>query len=156
MNLRDLKYIVAVAYLKSFVKAAEFCCVSQPTLSMQIKKLEETLGVKIFERSNKHVLITAVGETIVKTARRALQETALIEELAKHAQNPLAGNFKLGAFPTLASYVLPGLTPFIRDHLPQIRLILVEEKTETLIQQLKNGDLTAQTTPLPAVMSIHC
>ena len=143
MNLRDLKYIVAVADLKSFVHAAERCFVSQPTLSMQVKKLEETLGVKIFERNNKRVLITEVGARIISTARRALQEISLIEELSKSAQNPLSGRFKLGAFPTLASYVLPALVPQIKKQLPDIRLILVEEKTNTLIQQLKNGELDA-------------
>ncbi|ORU92640.1 MAG: DNA-binding transcriptional regulator OxyR [Cycloclasticus sp. symbiont of Bathymodiolus heckerae] len=143
MNLRDLKYIVAVAELKSFVQAAQQCFVSQPTLSMQIKKLEETLGVKIFERNNKHVLVTEVGEHIIATAKRALQEVTLIEELSRNAQNPLAGNFTLGAFPTLASYILPALVPRIKMQLPDIRLILVEEKTDALIQQLKNGELDA-------------
>jgi len=143
VNLRDLKYIVAVADLRSFVQAAERCFVSQPTLSMQVKKLEETLGVKIFERNNKHVLVTDVGERIVETARRALQETQLIEELARNAQNPLSGRFKLGAFPTLASYILPTLVPRIKQQLPDIRLILVEEKTNTLIQQLHSGEIDA-------------
>jgi len=143
VNLRDLKYIVAVADLRSFVQAAERCFVSQPTLSMQVKKLEETLGVKIFERNNKHVLVTDVGERIIETARRALQETQLIEELARNAQNPLSGRFKLGAFPTLASYILPTLVPRIKEQLPDIRLILVEEKTNTLIQQLHSGEIDA-------------
>lgn len=143
MNLRDLKYIVAVAHTKSFVKAAQQCFVSQPTLSMQVKKLEESLGVKIFERNNKRVLITDVGELIIATAKHILQDVDLIEEISANAQNPLAGNFKLGAFPTLASYILPSLVPLIKNQLPHIRLILVEEKTDTLIQQLKNGDLDA-------------
>lgn len=143
MNLRDLKYIVAVAHTRSFVKAAQQCFVSQPTLSMQVKKLEESLGVKIFERNNKRVLITDVGELIIATAKHILQDVDLIEEISANAQNPLAGNFKLGAFPTLASYILPSLVPLIKNQLPHIRLILVEEKTDTLIQQLKNGDLDA-------------
>lgn len=143
MNLRDLKYIVAVAHTKSFVKAAQQCFVSQPTLSMQVKKLEDSLGVKIFERNNKRVLITDVGELIIATAKHILQDVDLIEEISANAQNPLAGNFKLGAFPTLASYILPSLVPLIKNQLPHIRLILVEEKTDTLIQQLKNGDLDA-------------
>jgi len=143
MNLRDLKYIVAVAHTKSFVKAAEQCFVSQPTLSMQVKKLEESLGIKIFERNNKRVLITDVGQSIIATAKHILQEVDLIKEISTNAQNPLAGNFKLGAFPTLASYILPSLVPLIKEQLPHIRLILVEEKTNTLIQQLKNGELDA-------------
>ena len=143
MNLRDLKYIVAVAQTKSFIKAAEQCFVSQPTLSMQVKKLEESLGVKIFERNNKRVLITDVGQSIIATAKHILQEVDLIKEISTNAKNPLAGNFKLGAFPTLASYILPSLVPLIKEQLPHIRLILVEEKTDTLIQQLKNGELDA-------------
>lgn len=143
MNLRDLKYIVAVAQTKSFIKAAEQCFVSQPTLSMQVKKLEESLGVKIFERNNKRVLITDVGLSIIATAKHILQEVDLIKEISTNAKNPLAGNFKLGAFPTLASYILPSLVPLIKEQLPHIRLILVEEKTDTLIQQLKNGELDA-------------
>jgi LysR family hydrogen peroxide-inducible transcriptional activator len=143
VNFRDLQYVVAVAELKSFVKAAERCCVSQPTLSMQIKKLEETLGVSIFERSNKRVLITDIGEDIIASAKRALQEKSHIEELSRNAQNPLSGEFKLGAFPTLASYILPDLVPLIKKELPNLKLILIEEKTENLIRQLNNGAIDA-------------
>ncbi|MBV1875933.1 MAG: LysR family transcriptional regulator, partial [Cycloclasticus sp.] len=106
MNLRDLKYIVTVAETKSFVHAAELCFVSQPTLSMQIKKLEKLLNIKIFERNNKRVLITEVGKQIVETAKRILQDAEHIEALAKNEQDPFAGNFTLGAFPTLAPYIL--------------------------------------------------
>ncbi|PHS72930.1 MAG: DNA-binding transcriptional regulator OxyR [Cycloclasticus sp.] len=143
MNLRDLKYIVAVAELKSFVKASERCFVSQPTLSMQIKKLEETLGIKIFERNNKRVIVTEVGENIVSKAKAILHDVDDIEELAHNAQHPLGGNFRLGAFPTLAAYILPDLVPLIKDQLPDLRLILIEEKTNTLIQQLKDGEIDA-------------
>ncbi|MEO1889105.1 MAG: LysR substrate-binding domain-containing protein [Cycloclasticus sp.] len=143
MNLRDLKYIVAVAELKSFVKAAERCFVSQPTLSMQIKKLEGTLGVKIFERNNKRVLITEVGKSIISKAKSILHDVKDIEELAHNAQQPFAGNFRLGAFPTLAAYILPDLVPLIKDKLPDLRLILIEEKTDTLIRQLKDGEIDA-------------
>lgn len=143
MNLKDLKYIVAVAELKSFVKASERCFVSQPTLSMQIKKLEETLGIKIFERNNKHVLVTDVGESIVTKAKAILHDVDDIEELAHNAQQPFGGNFRLGSFPTLASYILPDLVTLIKDELPDLRLILVEEKTSVLIQQLKDGKIDA-------------
>lgn len=143
MNLRDLKYILAVAEQKSFVKASEQCFVSQPTLSMQIKKLEAYLGVKIFERNNKHVITTEVGRAIIAKAKTIIQEANAIEELARHTQNPLAGNFRLGAFPTLASYILPDLVPLISNALPDLRLILVEEKTETLVRQLKKGLIDA-------------
>ncbi|PCI72455.1 MAG: DNA-binding transcriptional regulator OxyR [Piscirickettsiaceae bacterium] len=143
MNLRDLSYIVAVAELKSFVKAADRCFVSQPTLSMQIKKLEESLGVKIFERNNKRVLITDIGADIISKAKLILQNADDITELANNAQQPLAGNLRLGAFPTLAAYILPDLVPLIKNELPDLRLILIEEKTDTLIKQLKDGEIDA-------------
>jgi len=143
MNLRDLKYIVAVAETKSFVNAAEKCFVSQPTLSMQIKKLEAFLNVKIFERNNKRILVTGIGQQIIETARRILQDAEHIKALAKNEQDPFAGNFTLGAFPTLAPYILPKLIPLIKEELPKLRLILVEEKTNMLLQQLKEGLIDA-------------
>lgn len=141
MNIRDLKYLLAVAEHKSFIKAAQSCCVSQPTLSMQIKKLEQSLGVAIFERNNKRVLITALGEQIIASAQQALQHVRHIEVLAKNAQNPYAGDLKLGAFPTLAPYILPKIVSPIKHQLKDLRLILIEEKTNTLIEQLKAGQL---------------
>lgn len=143
MNLRDLKYLVAVGELKSFVNASKRCFVSQPTLSMQIKKLEETLGIKVFERNNKRVIVTDIGASIIAKAKSILQDVEDIEKLAHDAQQPLAGNFRLGAFPTLAAYILPELVPLIKNELPELRLILIEEKTDTLIQQLKNGLIDA-------------
>jgi LysR family hydrogen peroxide-inducible transcriptional activator len=110
---------------------------------MQIKKLEETLGIKIFERNNKRVIITDVGESIIAKSKTILHNVEDIEELAHNAQQPLAGNFRLGAVPTLAAYILPDLVPLIKDELPELRLILIEEKTDTLIQQLKDGKIDA-------------
>ncbi len=149
MNLRDLNYLVAVADLRSFVQAAEQCCISQPTLSTQIKKLENTLGVKVFERSNKKVMPTELGEKIVASARRILHEVEHIQELADNAQDPMAGNFRLGAFPTLSTYVFPDLVPMIKQTLPKLRLILIEEKTDQLITQLKYGKIDAALLALP-------
>lgn len=149
MNLRDLHYLVAVADLRSFVQAAERCYISQPTLSMQIKKLEESLGVQIFERTNKKVLPTEIGEHIIASARRILQETDIIKELAETAKDALSGNLRLGAFPTLSPYLFPQLVALIKQALPRIRLILVEEKTDDLIQQLKSGTLDAALLALP-------
>lgn len=143
MNLRDLKYIVAVAETKSFVKAAEQCFVSQPTLSMQIKKLENSLNIKIFERNNKHVLVTEIGKQVIETAKRILQDAEHISILAKHEQDPFAGDFTLGAFPTIAPYILPKLIPLIKQKLPNLRLILVEEKTDILLHKLKTGLIDA-------------
>lgn len=149
MNLRDLYYLVAVADLNSFGQAAERCFISQPTLSMQIKKLEQSLGVRIFERNNKKVIATEVGEAIIASARRLLAEAETIEQIAATAQDPLAGNLRLGAFPTLAPYLFPALVPSIKQLLPRIRLILVEEKTDVLLQQLQSGVLDMVLLALP-------
>ncbi len=149
MNLRDITYLVAVADLRSFIKAAEQCCISQPTISTQIKKMEESLGVQIFERSHKKVLPTELGEQIIASARRVLLEIDTIEQLARNAQDPLAGNFRLGAFPTLATYIFPRLVPLIKQELPKLRLILIEEKTDILLAQLKQGQLDAALLALP-------
>jgi LysR family hydrogen peroxide-inducible transcriptional activator len=149
MNLRDLHYLIAVADLRSFVQAADRCCISQPTLSTQIKKMEDELGIQIFERTNKKVLPTELGEQIVASARRILKEQNNIKELAATAQDPLAGNLRFGAFPTLATYLFPQLVPLIKRDLPRIRLILVEEKTEQLLQQLKSGQMDCALLALP-------
>ena len=149
MNLRDLNYLVAVADLRSFVQAAEQCCISQPTLSTQIKKMEEALGIRIFERSNKKVLPTEPGEQIIASARRILMEIQNINELAANAQDPLAGNFRLGAIPTLSTYIFPGLVPLIKHAAPKLRLVLIEEKTDRLIAQLKQGQIDAALLALP-------
>jgi LysR family transcriptional regulator, hydrogen peroxide-inducible genes activator len=149
MNLRDLQYLIAVADLRSFGQAAEHCFISQPTLSTQIKKLEDELVIQLFERTNKKVLPTDLGEQVIASARRILKEVDGIKELAATAQNPLAGNLRLGAFPTLATYLFPRLIPQIRRELPRIRLILIEEKTERLLQQLKSGQIDAALLALP-------
>lgn len=149
MNLRDLRYLIAVADLRSFVQASEHCHISQPTLSTQIKKLEERLGVQIFERNNKRVLATEVGEQIIATARRIVKEVDHIQELAETARDPMAGNLRIGAFPTLSTYIFPKLVPLIKDALPRIRLILVEEKTEELLRQLKNGQIDMALLAMP-------
>ncbi len=149
MNLKDMSYLVAVADLRSFVKAAEQCFISQPTLSTQIKKMEQSLGVKIFERTNKKVLPTETGEQIIASARQILEQVEHIKELADMAQDPLAGNFRLGAFPTLATYIFPDLVPIIKEQLPKVRLILIEEKTDQLIQQLNQGHIDAALLALP-------
>lgn len=149
MNLRDLSYLVAVADLHSFIQAAEQCCISQPTLSTQIKKMEQSLGVQIFERNNKTVLATELGKEIIASARKVLLEVDHISELAKNSQNPFAGNFRLGAFPTLSTYIFPGLVPLVKRALPELRLILIEQKTDELIAQLKQGKIDAALLALP-------
>lgn len=149
MNLRDLQYLIAVADLRSFNKAAEKCHVSQPALSNQIRKLEETLGIIVFERNNKRVMVTESGEQIVALARRILNDVDAMHDIARSAQDPLTGKFRLGAFPTLSAYIFPSLVPKIIENMPQLKLVLVEEKTHVLIERLKRGELDAALLALP-------
>ena len=149
MNLRDLRYLVAVAEQRHFGRAAEACHVSQPTLSAQIKKLEDNLGVTLFERTNRRVMSTEIGEEIIGSARRILTEVATIEQAARLARDPLSGTFRLGAFPTLASYIFPEVIPPITKAMPKLRLILVEEKTDLLLDKLRRGALDAAFIALP-------
>ncbi len=143
MNLRDLKYVIAVAENRHFGKAAERCFVSQPTLSGQIRKLEESLGVVIFERTNRSVEITPVGEEILQHARRIMELATAIEQVSRAHQDPLAGPLRIGAIPTLSPYLMPLiLAPLKRAH-PQMQLVLSEEMTDTLLQRLHNHEIDA-------------
>ena len=143
MNLKDLKYIIAVAETRHFGKAAERCYVSQPTLSGQIKKLEDELGIAIFERTNRSVEITPVGETIIDHARQALEQVDVITDLAQAHQDPLAGPLRIGAIPTLSPYLMPLiLRPLIKQH-PQMKLVLSEELTDILLERLRNHEIDA-------------
>ncbi|MBK5968072.1 MULTISPECIES: LysR substrate-binding domain-containing protein [Thiorhodovibrio] len=150
MNLRDLSYIVAVAETRHFGRAAERCFVSQPTLSGQVKKLEEELGVTIFERSNRSVDITAVGEDILRHARRLLEQSDAIEQVARAAQDPLAGPLRVGAIPTLSPYLMPQLLAPLRQQYPQLKLILREEVTDALLLRLRRHELDALLLATPA------
>jgi LysR family hydrogen peroxide-inducible transcriptional activator len=143
MNLRDLKYIIAVAETGHFGKAAERCFVSQPTLSGQIKKLEEELGVAIFERTSRSVEITPVGEAIVARARQMMELAGAIEQLARARQDPLAGPLRLGAIPTLSPYLLPLILLPLREQHPQMKLILSEELTAALLHRLRQHEIDA-------------
>lgn len=149
MNLRDLQYLVTVAEHLHFGKAAELCHVSQPTLSMQLKKLEETLGVQLFERTNKQVMLTGIGKEITARARNILEETQQIQAMARAAKNPLSGEVRLGVFPTLAPYLLPELVPLLKAALPAIHLLLVEEKTPDILHKLEKGELDCALLALP-------
>ena len=141
MNLRDLKYIIAVAETRHFGKAAERCYVSQPTLSGQVKKLEEELGVAIFERTSRSVEITPVGEAILQHAHQILEQAEVIEQLAQAHQDPLAGPLRIGAIPTLSPYLMPLILLPIKKQYPQMKLILSEELTDTLLQRLRNHEI---------------
>jgi LysR family hydrogen peroxide-inducible transcriptional activator len=143
MNLRDLKYIIAVAETRHFGRAAERCFVSQPTLSGQIKKLEEELGVTLFERTNRSVEITPVGTVILTHARLILEQADLIQQLARAHQDPLAGPLRIGVIPTLSPYLMPLILVPLRKQHPQMRLVLSEEQTDTLLERLRNHEIDA-------------
>jgi LysR family hydrogen peroxide-inducible transcriptional activator len=143
MNLRDLRYFVALADTRHFGRAAESCFVSQPTLSTQFKKLEEELGVALIERAPRNILLTPAGEQILKHARQALAQVSQMHEIAKHIKDPETASVRLGIFPTLAPYLLPHVVPKLRKRFPHLELLLIEEKTETLIVQLRNGLIDA-------------
>lgn len=136
MNLRDLGYLIAVADLKNFSRAADHCAISQPTLSTQIKKVEDYLGVQIFVRERNSVSMTTLGEEIIQVARRMLHDVHHIREIAAHGQNPYDGKLSLGAFPSLASYALPEYVFKIKQNFPDLKMLVVEEKTELLINLL--------------------
>jgi LysR family transcriptional regulator, hydrogen peroxide-inducible genes activator len=149
MNLRDLGYLVALAEHKHFGRAAEASFVSQPTLSTQIMKLEEELGVALVERTPRKVLLTEVGREIVQRAREVLNEVEQIKVIARRTLDPESGTLRLGIFPTLGPYLLPHVVPAIRDRFPRLELLLVEEKTETILRQIREGRLDAGILALP-------
>ncbi|WP_109485354.1 LysR substrate-binding domain-containing protein [Occallatibacter savannae] len=143
MNLQELRYLVAIAEQRHFGRAAEACHVSQPTLSSQIKKLEEELGVMLLERTNKRVALTPAGSQILQHARRALAEAAQIEAVARAARDPLIGPLKLGAIPTLAPYLLPLILKPLKQGYPGMTIELWEDQTRVLVENLRNHKLDA-------------
>ncbi|MCS6811337.1 MAG: LysR substrate-binding domain-containing protein [Tepidimonas sp.] len=143
MTLTELKYIVAVARERHFGRAAEACFVSQPTLSVAIKKLEEELEVKIFERSAAEVSVTPLGEEIVRQAQVVLEQAAAIKEIAKRGKDPLAGPLRLGLIYTIAPYLLPDLVRQVIERARQMPLILQENFTAKLLEQLRLGEIDA-------------
>jgi LysR family hydrogen peroxide-inducible transcriptional activator len=149
MNIRDLKYIIAVAKEQHFAKAAELSNVSQPALSMQIKKLEDELEVQIFERSQKNFLVTEAGKQIINKAEEVLQKIDDLRKLAKNSRNPFGGELRIGAFPTLAAYYFPKIIGKISKKFPQLKLLLVEEKTAVLVEKLKAGELDLALIAMP-------
>jgi LysR family hydrogen peroxide-inducible transcriptional activator len=153
MNIRDLKYLVALQDHQHFGKAADACFVSQPALSMQIKKLEEHLGVQLLERTNKSVMFTTVGDALTARARLVLSQVDEMKELAKQSVDPFSGELRLGIFPTLAPYLLPRIAPKISKKLPRLSLFLLEEKTNTLLEKLQQGKIDAAILALPIDVS---
>src|SRR6476659_6352017 len=149
MNLRDLRYLVALADHKHFGRAAAACFVSQPTLSTQIRKLEDELGVSLVERAPRRVMLTPVGRDVAERARGVIAEVEQMSELARRSRDPEAGSVRLGLFPTLAPYLLPHVLPHVRERFPRLELLLVEEKTDAILQRLRDGRLDAGILALP-------
>ncbi|MFO7763069.1 MAG: LysR substrate-binding domain-containing protein [Wenzhouxiangellaceae bacterium] len=149
MNLRAVHYLVTLADVRHFSKAAELCHVSQPTLSTQIRKLEEELDVQLVERSPRKVMLTEVGEEIVERARAMLADADAIRAIARRSKDPHSGTVRIGIFPTLAPYFLPHVVPEIRKRFPRLTLRLFEEKTEDVINMLRQGRLDAGLLALP-------
>lgn len=149
MTLTELKYIVAVARHRHFGHAAEACFVAQPTLSVAIKKLEDELGVILFERGGTEVSATPIGAQIVAQAEHVLEQTAAIKEIAKQNNDPLAGVFRLGVIYTIGPYLLPTLVKGMIAHAPKMPLVLQENFTTKLLELLRQGELDAAIVALP-------
>jgi LysR family hydrogen peroxide-inducible transcriptional activator len=149
MNLRDLKYLVALADHRHFGRAAASCFVSQPTLSTQIRKLEDELGLPLVERAPRKVMLTPAGVEAAARARTIVAEVEQMKEAARRSRDPEAGTVRLGIFPTLGPYLLPHVIPNIRERFPQLELLLVEEKSDELLNRLREGRLDAALLALP-------
>ena len=150
MTITQLEYIVAVDTYRSFVLAAEKCFVTQPTLSMQVQKLEDTLGVKLFDRSKQPVTPTEIGIEVITQARIMLSESEKIKEIITDRQKELSGELKVGIIPTVSPYILPKIIHGFIEKYPQVKLIVWEQTTEEIVQQLKLGtiDCGILSTPL--------
>ena len=149
MNLQALRYLTALAEHRHFGRAAEKCFVTQPTLSMQIRKLEDELGLQLLERNNKSVRLTDIGLIIAEYAQKILREVKTIQELAKTVKDPYSGNIKMGVIPTLAPYLLPRVIGNLQQAMPKLQYYWVEKTTEVLMQQLKLGEIDAALISLP-------
>lgn len=152
MTLTELRYIVALAQERHFGHAAEKCFVTQPTLSLAIKKLEDELGLMLFERNKSEVIVTAKGEAIVAQARRVLEEANRIYQLARAGGDPLSGPLRLGVIPTIGPYLLPELVPLLRKAAPNMPLSIEENLTGNLAPLLRHGEIDVAIIALPFVL----
>lgn len=143
MNLRDLRYLISLNDHRHFGRAAEACHVSQPTLSGQIRKLEEMLGIVLFERTNKSVIPTPAASEILPLARAAVEKADAIAALAQGWRDPLAGSLRLGVIPTLGPYLMPRVLGPLKQHHPNLNLILWEDITDNLLSRLRRHELDA-------------
>ena len=144
MNIRDLEYLIAVDEERHFHRAAERCFVSQPTLSGQLKKLEEELGVLLVERNNRQVSMTEAGEAVVKHARAVLAEIRTIKDVANFYHDPMVGDVRVGIIPTIAPYLLPVIMPPLNKSFPQLKIWLYEYQTHVLLEKLQKAELDFQ------------
>lgn len=142
-SARQLQYIVAVADLGGFRRAAEACAVSQPSLSAQVARVEEALGVRVFERGPRGVRVTAAGGALVERARRVLVDFGDLREAARQAANPLAGRLSVGVIPTVCPYLLPDVAPALHRALPDLQVVWSEERTPVLVRLIDEGRLDA-------------
>lgn len=149
LKLKDLRYLVAVADQRHFGRAAARCFVSQPTLSAQLKKLEQSLGVQLIERSPNNIGLTDAGEQIVARARRILEASDEVVALARSRRDPLAGRLRVALLPTIGPYLLPRVARAIRKGLPRLGLMLYEYRTATLLEKLQAGELDLGILALP-------
>lgn len=149
MTLTELRYLVALAQQRHFGRAAEACFVSQPTLSVAIKKLESELGVELFERRKQEVTLTAAGERIVRQAERVLEEAAAIRELAEEGRDQLNGPLRVGAIYTVGPYLFPHLIPVLHERAPHMPLVIEENYTARLAERLRQGELDLIVIALP-------
>jgi LysR family hydrogen peroxide-inducible transcriptional activator len=149
MTITQLEYVVAVATYISFVAAADKCFVTQPTLSMQIQKLEEELGVKLFDRNKHPIAITAMGEAIVQQAKQILAESERITELIQQQQTTISGKFKLAVIPTIAPYILPAFLETYAKKYPDVKMVITEMETAQIIKALQNNELDAALVSTP-------
>jgi LysR family transcriptional regulator, hydrogen peroxide-inducible genes activator len=150
VTLRQLQYLVAIDETRSFRRAAERCRVAQPSLSAQIAELERSLGVRLFERSQRGVLATAAGAELVARARRVLLEADDLVQAAQRFLDPFEGTLRIGVIPTIAPYLLPDVVPTLRATYPALSLLWIEDKTEVLVRKVSNGELDAALLALEA------
>ncbi len=148
-SIRQLEYLVALAGTRHFGRAAKACAVTQPALSLQIRELEELLGVKLFERSRRQVLVTPAGERVIERAREALRRIDDLLDEARAAQRPFTGRLSLGVIPTVAPYLLPRALPAVRAAYPGLELLLREDQTQRILARLREGDLELLLLALP-------
>src|SRR5262249_17551518 len=149
IKLKDLRYLVAVADARHFGRAAAKCFVSQPTLSAQLRKLEESLGVQLIERQPRRVALTEAGEEGARRARQMLQTRDAIVTVSQTRRDPLSGQLRLALLPTIGPYLLPQVALKLRKALPRLELMLYEYRTESMLERLHNGDIDVGILALP-------